>query len=360
MAVAGMLTITAVAPAKAATAQRALSVSIEGSGVVRSADKRVNCGTRCAARYRSGRDVTLTPTALPNFVFSAWTEGCIGTAPTCIVTMDEATAVRALFTRERAQVAATVGGAGRIFSGVPGISCRRSSDAAGGCAAEFGRGDTVRLVAVPDPGAVLAFWGGACQGTTGSVCDIAVAPDTPVSATFRATEPAVGLQELSIESHGPFVTSTPAGIACPGSCSLSLPSGTVVTLQRPALNAGWAGACAGESEFCTVVVDGPTAVAALPFLQAPGDFYALRVTSGGSKGGGQIVARGLACAGHNRACTGSFRQGTKVTLTARPARGYVFKRWVGPPNCAKSRSPRCQVSVLGQRSVTAVFGRARR
>ena len=249
VAVAGILTFGAVAPAKAATLQRALSVTIEGSGVVRSSDKHIACGTRCRARYGAGLEVTLTPRARPNFVFTGWTSGCIGAAPTCVVTMDEATTVRALFQRERAQVAVTVGGAGRIFSGVPGIACERSSETACGCAAEFGRGDTLRLVAVPAPGAVLAFWGGACQGTNGSVCDITVQPATPVSATFRAAVPAAGLQELSVESDGARATSAPAGIDCPQVCSVLVASGTIVTLQRAAANSAWRGACAGESEL---------------------------------------------------------------------------------------------------------------
>jgi hypothetical protein len=359
VAVTGILTFAAIAPAKAATSQRALSVTIEGSGVVRSSDRRIACGTRCTARYRTGRDVTLTPTALPNFVFTGWTAGCIGAAPTCIVTMDEATAVRALFTRERAQVAVTVGGAGRIFSGVPGISCQRSADAAGGCAAQFGRGDTIRLVAVPAAGAALAFWGGACQGTSGSVCDITVENDTSVFATFRAAEPGAGLQQISVDaSNGASATSTPAGIDCPRVCSMLVASGTSVTLQRPAGNSGWGGACAGESEFCTVVVDGPTVVAVSLWLMAPGDAYPLHVTRGGSKGGGQIVGGGLNCTGRSRACSKTFGFGKTVSLTARAARGHKFKRWVGQRSCAKR--PICRVTVVGQMDITAVFGRSRR
>jgi phospholipase C len=61
------------------------------------------------------------------------------------------------------------------------------------------------------------------------------------------------------------VTSTPAGINCPMTCSATFTDGTPVTLsETPGANytfAGWTGACSGNSA-CTFTVSGPSSVTA--------------------------------------------------------------------------------------------------
>jgi hypothetical protein len=62
------------------------------------------------------------------------------------------------------------------------------------------------------------------------------------------------------------VTSSPAGINCPGTCSASFNSGTSVTLtETPGGNStfsAWSGACSGSSGTCSVTVSSATSVTA--------------------------------------------------------------------------------------------------
>ena len=360
---AALIALTAAAPAGSAGSagsQRTLSVTVQGSGAVRTADRRIGCGTRCTTRYPTGREVTLTAVPQRDFAFRAWTTGCVGAAPTCVVTMDAATTVRAVFEREPERVDVTVGGPGTVLSGEPGIACGAPTATVGFCVATFGRGSTLRLTAAPAPGAVLASWQGACENTAGDVCEISVGRFNQVSATFRAVAPAEGSQQLSVQ-NGPKVTSTPAAIDCPGTCSAALPSGTTVTLQAQS-SAAWGGACVGAVPSCTLVVDGPTEVRVLHLVRGNHrGSHALNVALGGARRGGRVVSRsGLRCAALTPTCTKIFPFGARVTLTAVPAARHVFKRWIGPPGCERSRSRTCPVLIRGQRDVTAVFGRARR
>jgi hypothetical protein len=78
--------------------------------------------------------------------------------------------------------------------------------------------------------------------------------------------------EVSLGGSGEgSVTSSPAGIDCPGACEAELNSGSVVSLTAtPAAGsvfAGWSGACTGSGS-CQVVLEGPTAVNA-EFAPAP-------------------------------------------------------------------------------------------
>lgn len=77
------------------------------------------------------------------------------------------------------------------------------------------------------------------------------------------------MRRLSVGTSGfgtGTITSTPAGITCPGTCAMSVPDGTVVTLTAdPGANSafqGWIGACTGLSPTCTLAVTGDAIVSA--------------------------------------------------------------------------------------------------
>jgi PKD repeat protein len=70
-----------------------------GSGRVRSADGRINCGSDCSETYAAGTLVTLSARASRGSLFTGWSGACSGVSTTCVVTMNAAKGVTATFTR---------------------------------------------------------------------------------------------------------------------------------------------------------------------------------------------------------------------------------------------------------------------
>jgi hypothetical protein len=67
-----------------------------GNGTVSSSDFAIDCGATCTASYQAGATVTLTAAAAGDSTFAGWTGACAG-AGTCVVTMDQARTVTAVF-----------------------------------------------------------------------------------------------------------------------------------------------------------------------------------------------------------------------------------------------------------------------
>jgi len=84
---------TAAAPARNV---EVLQVGTTG-GVISSADGRIHCGSRCTASYPRGALVVLRVSDSPYFGFDHWSAGCVGLAMSCVVVMDSAASVRAVF-----------------------------------------------------------------------------------------------------------------------------------------------------------------------------------------------------------------------------------------------------------------------
>jgi hypothetical protein len=99
-------------------------------------------------------------------------------------------------------------------------------------------------------------------------------------------------------------------------------------------------------------MDQPRSVTATFTLQS----YLLSVTKAGSADGtmtSDISHPGINCGGD---CSEAYSYGTSVTLTASPAAGALFKEWRGDA-CTGSTSLTCQVTMAGNRAVTAVFAK---
>jgi hypothetical protein len=120
----------------------------------------------------------------------------------------------------------------------------------------------VTLEAVPDPGAVVLGWTGACAGAgTAPACDVPMLGTKTASAVFG--------YPLHVDADGTgggAVTSSPAGIDCGDRCDATFPAGSTVTLSADPDSAsvfdGWAGACSGSLPTCDVEVGAETAVTA--------------------------------------------------------------------------------------------------
>jgi GH25 family lysozyme M1 (1,4-beta-N-acetylmuramidase) len=130
------------------------------------------------------------------------------------------------------------------------------------CSALYSPGDAIQLTATPAAGYALASWGGACASAGSSpTCSLAALRAQTVTATFS--------YRLRVKVAGDVpgrVTSTPAGIDCPATCSAPFAPGSAVTLTATTgqwSGVTWSGDCAGTDPLgCSLVMDQPHAVTA--------------------------------------------------------------------------------------------------
>ena len=149
---------------------------------------------------------------------------------------------------------------------------------------------------------------------------------------------------VSVTGSG-TVTSNPAGVSCPSTCSHIFTGGSQVTLT-PTPAGGWAfsswsGACSG-SGGCTVAMNAAESVTAT-FVQDVA--LSVNVTGSGSLTSSPV---GINCPS---TCSANFAPPTQVTLTATPANGWGFSGWGG----ACSGVGNCVVTMSAAQSVTATF-----
>jgi len=131
------------------------------------------------------------------------------------------------------------------------ISCAQTTT----CTALYNPGDAIQLTATPAPGYEFAEWGGACASSGSEpTCSLTTLGTKTVTATFsyRLT--------VTVAGHVPgHVTSSPAGIDCPGTCSALMPIGTTVTLTATTSvwsGVTWSGDCSGtDPTGCSVLMD---------------------------------------------------------------------------------------------------------
>ena len=253
-----------------------------GTGTVTSAPTGINCGTACAANFASGTMVTLTAAPATGSTFAGWSGACTGTGA-CVVMVTAAAAVTATFTAANTfalTVTKAGTGTGTVTSTPTGINCGTA------CAANFASGTMVTLTAAPATGSTFTGWGaGPCEGT--GTCTFTIGAATAVTANFTASTNNLVLTVNEAGNGSGTVTSAPAGIVCPETCSASFASGTQVTLTQSAGEsstfAGWSGACSGTGA-CVVTVTAATAVTAT-FNSTTNNPVTITVPSGGSTTG---------------------------------------------------------------------------
>lgn len=153
-----------------------VSIAKTGSGTVESADRLINCGTKCTASYNQNAAVTLTATPAKDFLFTGWGGACTGNLLSCIVNPTDALNVTANFVQTFSVSAKTSGGKGAVTS-PSGINCGKT------CSVKVTRGTNVAFTATPEAGFRFVNWTGACSGTA-TTCTIPINNVTSVQANF--------------------------------------------------------------------------------------------------------------------------------------------------------------------------------
>ena len=294
------------------TLQYSLFVTTLGSGSVSAQPSSTTW------KYLAGTSVTLTATAVPNFVFTGWSGACSGSNATCVVTMDAAKSVTATFTAQYSLFVTTLG------NGTVSASPTSSTS-------KYLAGTVVRLTATAGSDSQFSSWSGACSGTA-TTCDVTMDAAKSVTATFSLKQFALALTPV-----GPGTVS-----AQPTSANNMYNVGTVVTLTAtPAANGqftGWSGACSGTAATCAVTMNAAQSVTATFALKQ----FALSVTPVGP---GTVSVQ-------PSAANNLYNAGTLVTLTATPAANAQFTGWSG---ACSGTAATCAVTMNATQSVTATF-----
>ena len=152
------------------------------------------------------------------------------------------------------QLTVATAGTGSVVSNPAGINCPTT------CSATFSSGAQVTLTETTQSGFNFSGWGGACSGVA-PTCTVTLSASQNVTATFAQLPTTFQLTVTTAGTGTGTVTSSPAGISCPTTCSAMFPTGTQVTLTE-ALGApttfstfgGWSGSCTANTVTCALTM----------------------------------------------------------------------------------------------------------
>ena len=149
-------------------------------------------------------------------------------------------------------------------------------------------------------------------------------------------------------------TVTGGGIDCGTTCSVTVASGTSISLSATAASgasfASWSGCDSSSGSSCTVAVTSKKTVTANFLAALPN--YTLDIARAGT-GSGTVTGGGIDC---GTTCSVTVASGTSITLSATAASGASFASWSG---CDSSSGSSCTVGVNCKKTVTANFAASR-
>ena len=232
--------------------QKSLNVTKAGagSGLVTSTPAGISCGSDCTEVYAAGTVVTLTAAPDGSSSFAGWSGACAGSR-TCVVTMNTAKSVTAIFNVKSYAITATAGSGGSISP-------------SGTVSVNYGGSQSYTITPNANNTIDSVVVDGSSAGAVTSYSFTNVTGNHSINVSFTAVQQ----KSLNVTKAGAgsgLATSTPAGISCGSDCTEVYAAGTVVTLTAApdgsSSFAGWSGACTG-SGTCTVTMDTAKNVAA--------------------------------------------------------------------------------------------------
>ncbi|HEY8082598.1 MAG TPA: IPT/TIG domain-containing protein [Solirubrobacterales bacterium] len=236
-------------------------------------------------------------------------------------------------------------------TGEGNVGCMVNGGGLEGCEAEFEEGTQVTVIAEPEEGSEFVEWGGECDVETGNECEVEMDEAKFIEAVFGLEE-----FELTVETEGTgegiVECEAEVGPAEPCLESETYLYGTEVSLYAEPEEGSefveWGGACSGEEEQCSLVIEEPLSVTA---TFEPGPFFGLKVeTEGTGEGIVECEVDGLT---EECEAEGEYPEGTVVTLYAEPSGGSEFVAWGG--ECDVVAGNECEVEMNEERTVEAVF-----
>lgn len=237
-----------------------------------------------------------------------------------------------------------------VGSGV--VECRDAlSTNFGSCAGTYPESHTIVLRAAAASGSSFGGWTGfsssgvatPCVGAVAE-CEVNMGADASGTATFVAN-PTANLKVTRSGSGSGSVSSVPGGINCGSVCESAFQLGKTITLEA-APDPGsavveWTGCDSVAGSNCHISFNAARSVGVV-FAKVP---RSLTINKSGT-GGGSVSCNG-------GACSGSYPDGTIVTLSATPDSASSFTGWSGA-GCSGTGS--CTVTITADTAVTAGFG----
>ena len=188
--------------------------------------------TSATVNVNSGTMVTLTAGATAGNTFVGWGGACVaaGTMANCTVTVNAAMTATAIFGKVQRQVTVTKTGSGSTQGSLTVMPAGTAN--CGANCASYDDGSVIVVTATPGANNVVS-WSG-CDSMVGNVCIVTANGTETVVATFTLD---TAVLSMTVAGAG-SVTSSPAGISCPGTCSFSFDVGSTVTLTATPTGAG--------------------------------------------------------------------------------------------------------------------------
>ena len=231
---------------------------------------------------------------------------------------------------------------GVIASTPAGINCGVS------CNATYPSGYTVALTATPNSGYTFTGWSGDCESYSTSICQLTMNATKSVAANY------VSNSWLSVTNSNPIggkIVSDIGGIDCGGTCNLSFPPNTSLTLT-PIANpgysfGGWIGACTGYTgNTCSLQLSGNRSITGIFNANKQ---LTITVTPE-VQGAITSSPAGIDC---GMTCSAAFPPNSDVILTAASTSSHSMHDWGG--DCYYATGDTCELTLSEARNVTANY-----